>query len=347
MNSLAVDDPTRMWREIRQIPAALERLIEEGSVEIERAAERVRRLEPRFVTTIARGSSDHCASYLKYAIEIRAGLAVASLGPSVASIYGAKLRLADSLNLAISQSGGSPDIVESARQSRVGGALTIAITNDAGSALADVCDHVFDIAAGPERSVAATKTFVNSLVAGLLLVAHWLEDGGLLDAIHALPGQCAEATSIRWDGLLERMTDEDSLYVLGRGPTYAIANEVALKFKETCQIHAESYSAAEVMHGPVSIVGEDFPVLVLVGRDASRDAVAGAIERLAGNGADIHTTAENLAGTNELATVATGHPLTDPLPAIVSFYAFIEELARRRGMNPDKPPHLAKVTRTV
>ncbi|MEZ5812765.1 MAG: SIS domain-containing protein [Rhizobiaceae bacterium] len=347
MNDPTRDAPTQMWREIRQIPAALERLIEESSVEIERAAERLRQLEPSFVTTIARGSSDHCASYLKYAIEIHAGLAVASLGPSVASIYGAKLRLANSLGLAISQSGGSPDIVESARQGRLGGALTIAITNDTGSALANVCDYTFDIAAGPEKSVAATKTFVNSLAAGLLLLAHWLEDGELLDAMHALPGQCAEATSIRWDGLLERMADEDSLYVLGRGPTYSIANEVALKFKETCQIHAESYSAAEVMHGPVSIVGQGFPVLVLAGRDATREATAGAIERLVSSGADVHTTAEKLSGTHELATVATGHPLTDPLSTIVSFYAFIEELARRRGMNPDQPPHLAKVTKTV
>lgn len=338
---------TRMRSEIEEIPEALERLIAKGSAVIAEAATELRRIDPRLVTTIARGSSDHAAAYLKYAFEVYGGLPVASLGPSVSSIYGATLRLDRSISLAISQSGQSPDIIETARMSRAGGALAIALTNDIGSPLAHICDHCFDIAAGPERSVAATKTFVNSVVAGLLLLAHWKQDEGLIEALDRLPGHCRQAIDCRWDPLMERMQARNSLYVLGRGPSLAIANEMALKFKETCQIHAEAYSAAEVMHGPVSIVDKGFPLLVLAANDASRSAVAGAVEKLAASGPDIFATGAPLPGATPLASAATGHPATDPLLAIVSFYAFIEELARRRGKNPDVPPNLRKVTETV
>lgn len=339
--------PTQMRLEIEEIPVALERLTTSTSPQIKQTAERIRGIDPRLITTIARGSSDHAAAYLKYAFEVYAGIPVASLGPSVSSVYGAKLRLDNSISLAISQSGQSPDIIETARMSKAGGSLAIALTNDVGSPLASVCDHAFDIAAGPEKSVAATKTFVNSLATGLLLLAHWKQDEALLEAMRRLPEQCEQAIGYRWDSLITRMLEQDSLYVLGRGPSLAIANEVALKFKETCQVHAEAYSAAEVMHGPVSIVGKGFPVLVLAGRDASQTAVAGAVQKLALSGPDIFSTGEPIPGTTGLASVKTGHPVTDPLLAIVSFYAFIEELARRRGKNPDIPPNLRKVTETV
>ena len=336
--------PTQMRLEIEEIPVALERLTTSTSPQIRQTAERIRSIDPRLITTIARGSSDHAAAYLKYAFEVYAGIPVASL---VSSVYGAKLRLDNSISLAISQSGQSPDIIESARMSKAGGALAIALTNDIGSPLASACDHAFDIAAGPEKSVAATKTFVNSLATGLLLLAHWKQDKDLLEAMRRLPDQCEQAIGCRWDSLITRILEQDSLYVLGRGPSLAIANEVALKFKETCQIHAEAYSAAEVMHGPVSIVGKGFPVLVLAGRDASQTAVAGAVQKLALSGPDIFATGEPILGTTGLASVKSGHPVTDPLLAIVSFYAFIEELARRRGKNPDIPPNLRKVTETV
>ncbi|MGJ8572003.1 MAG: SIS domain-containing protein [Hoeflea sp.] len=340
-------DPTQMRLEIEEIPAALERLTAGAPHQMKHAAERIRRMDLCLVTTIARGSSDHAAAYLKYAFEVYAGIPVASLGPSVSSVYGTTLRLENSVSLAISQSGQSPDIVKTAQMSKTGGALAIALTNDVCSPLASACDHAFDIAAGPEKSVAATKTFVNSVATGLLLLAHWKQDEDLLDAMRRLPEQCERAIGCRWDSLMTRMLERDSLYVLGRGPSLAIAGEVALKFKETCQIHAEAYSAAEVMHGPVSIVGKGFPVLVLAGRDASQNAVAGAVQKLAISRPDIFATGEPIPGTTTLSSTKTGHPVTDPLLAIVSFYAFIEELARRRGKNPDIPPNLRKVTETV
>ena len=167
---------THMRREIAEIPEAVARLLDQSGTALAEAGANLRRSQPRFLTTVARGSSDHAAAFIKYAVELTAGVPVASVGPSIASIYGAKLKLAESACLAISQSGKSPDIVSMAEGAREGGALTIAITNTAESPLAAASDHCIDIAAGIEKSVAATKTFVNSAVAGLALIGHWTED---------------------------------------------------------------------------------------------------------------------------------------------------------------------------
>ena len=338
---------SRMREEVEEIPVAVQRLLDNSAGQIERAAADLERIDPQLFVTIARGSSDHGAAFLKYVYEIYAGIPVASLGPSVASIYGSTLKLDRVGGLAISQSGKSPDIVESARKSVLGGATTIALTNDDSSPLAETCTHTIDICAGPETSVAATKTFVNCIVSGLMLLAAWKKDQSLLAALQRLPEQCEQAVHCDWDNLNDRMVRENSLYVLGRGPGFAVACEMALKFKETCQIHAEAYSSAEVLHGPVSIVSSGFPVLALAARDASRSAVVAACGDLVGNGADVFAAGDKIIGTITLPTVATSHPVTDPLVQIVSFYAFIEKLARRRGRNPDQPPHLRKVTETV
>ncbi|WP_378952968.1 SIS domain-containing protein [Mesorhizobium sp. ANAO-SY3R2] len=336
-----------MRREIAEIPEAAARLLEGSAKELAETGLHLKRAAPRFVTTVARGSSDHAASFLKYAIELTAGLPVASIGPSISSIYGAKLKLADSACLAISQSGKSPDIVAMAEGARSGGALTIALTNTAGSPLAVASDHAIDILAGAEKSVAATKTFVNSAVAGLAVLGHWTGDDQLLDALKALPGHFAKAVDCDWMGIADSLTDGNSLFILGRGPSFAIANEAALKFKETCAMHAESYSAAEVMHGPLALVRPGFPVLALAARDASEPSIAEAADGLAERGAAIHITSALAKKAKMLPHVATGHPLTDPLMLIASFYGFVEAFARHRGLNPDSPPNLRKVTETI
>ncbi|MGE3307602.1 MAG: SIS domain-containing protein, partial [Rhizobiaceae bacterium] len=259
---------SQMQREISEIPAATARLLREAGAPLRAAGEALARTDPRVVVTIARGSSDHVSTYLKYAIELVAGVPVASVGPSVASIYGARLSLAGSAAIAVSQSGASPDIVSMSASAREGGALTIALTNTAGSALAEACDHAIDIAAGPERSVAATKSFVASTVAGLAILAHWRQDRALLAALEALPDHFAKALDCDWSPMNAALDDARSLFVLGRGPSFAIAHEVALKFKETSRLHAEAYSAAEVMHGPLALVEAGFPVLALAVPDA-------------------------------------------------------------------------------
>ena len=249
--------------------------------------------------------------------------------------------------ISVSQSGGSPDIVTATENCVRGGAITVALTNTIDSPLARVCHHTIDIQAGLEQSVAATKTFVTSIAAGLLLLAHWQDDDALQQALVNLPDLCAEAIGTDWSLLVDRLSKEESLFVLGRGPSMAIAEEAALKFKETCQIHAESYSSAEVMHGPVSIVGAGFPVLALAARDAAERSISEIAAKFAGEGADVFITSDLGASAIRLPFVSTGHPLTDPLLLIVSFYVFIEQLARRKGINPDSPPNLRKVTETV
>lgn len=336
-----------MRNEIEEIPFAIERLLNDQENNIPKAAAALRDLDPKFITTVARGSSDHAAAYLKYAIEICAKIPVASLGPSTSSIYGKTLKLQNSASIIISQSGASPDIVQMAQSAKAGGATTISITNNICSPLAQSCEHVLDMHAGLEKSVAATKTFVTSIVAGLLLLAHWTNDQELLRALKMLPKHTAKAINCSWQPLNHNIRDQNSLLVLGRGPSMAIANEVALKFKETCQIHAEAYSSAEVLHGPVSIVEDNYPILMLDGHDASHQSIISVARDLAGQRADVFITSEGVEGAVELPIYSTGHPMTSPLLLIVSFYAFIEQLSRDRGLNPDVPPKLRKVTKTI
>lgn len=338
---------SRMAAEVAEIPEALERLLSEGADSIKAAADAARALSPAFIATVARGSSDQAASYFKYAAELMLGLPVASIGPSIASIYGAELRLKNAVCVAVSQSGASPDIVEMSRSARNSGALTLAVTNDRNSALAQTCTATLDIHAGPELSVAATKTFVTSVAALLALIAEWKDDDALRAALRRLPEQLARAAEIDWADLRVALNGAGSLYTLGRGPASAISGEAALKFKEISQIHAESYSSAEVLHGPVSIVGKGFPVLALAARDAAETVVAEIADQIAAKGAQVFITSDKASTAQHLPFVATGHPMTDPLTLIVSFYATIERFAREAGIDPDQPRHLRKVTQTV
>ncbi len=338
---------THMAREVAEIPAAARRLLGEGRGAIEAAAADLRDVNPAFVSTVARGSSDHAATYLKYACELSLGLPVASIGPSVASIFGARLKLGGAACFSISQSGQSPDIVAMAQAASDAQACTLAITNQPDSPLARASRNTVPIMAGPELSVAATKTFVTSALAGLAVLAHWGRDDALIAAIDALPDQLEAAARLDWSPLRDALLARDSMYVLGRGPSYAMACEAALKFKETCGIHAEAYSSAEVLHGPVEIVGGDYPVLVLAARDAAEPAAMGVAEQLATRGAQVFATSDMAKAATRLPFVATSHPLTEPLALITGFYAFIEQLARARGRNPDTPANLRKVTETT
>lgn len=339
-------DKTFMRAEIEEIPAAVSRLLAQREA-IAEAGAALRAHAPSMVATIARGSSDHASAFLKYAVELSAGIPVASIGPSVMSIYGRPLRLSGAAAIAISQSGKSPDIVAMAEAARASGALTIAVTNTLDSPLARGADRAIGLAAGEEKSVAATKTFVNSVVAGLAVLAAWQQDDALANALAALPEGLEKAIACDWSALGDGLGDHRSLYVLGRGPSLAIAGEAALKFKETCGLHAEAYSAAEVLHGPARIVENGFPVLALAVGDAAEASVAESVDRLAGQGATAFATTGLAKSAVRLPSVATGHPLCDALALVASFYAFVEGHSRRLGFDPDRPPHLMKVTRTT
>ncbi|MFZ1480433.1 MAG: SIS domain-containing protein [Paracoccaceae bacterium] len=338
---------SHMAREVAEIPTAAAQFLKLSAGDVQAAAEAMRQADPSLLVTVARGSSDHAATYLKYVVELLAGVPVASVGPSVASIYRRPLRLGGAACIGISQSGQSPDIVEMMLAAGRGGALTVAVTNFADSPMAQASAFCLPLRAGAEQSVAATKTFVTSVLAGVCLIAHWQQNTALLNAIDRLPEAMEKALHLDWSPLSARLSRAQSAYVLGRGPAFSIAAEAALKLKETCGLHAEGYSAAEVLHGPSAIVQAQFPVLALAVEDAAQTHVVATAERLAAQGADVFVTGAAAAGATTLPAAPALHPLVDPLVTAVAFYAFVETLSRRRGYDPDTPPHLRKVTETL
>lgn len=343
---IASETTTHMEREVRQIPQAARHFLDIAAPVLTEAGHQLRDRDPGLIVTVARGSSDHAATYLKYAIELTAGIPVASVGPSIASIYNRPLRLDRAACIGISQSGQSPDIVTMMQAAQSGGALTIAITNHPESPLGLGSQITLPIATGVEQSVAATKTFVTSVLAGLALLAEWQQDGALRAAVAEAPAAFDAALSHDWTALADRLALSGSAYVLGRGPGVAIAQEMALKFKETCGLHAEAYSAAEVLHGPAAIAHHGFPVLALAVEDAAQSHVIATAERLAAQQADVFITGVVAKGAALLPASSGLHPLVAPLVNIVSFYLMVEALSRRRGFDPDTPPHLRKVTQT-
>jgi glutamine---fructose-6-phosphate transaminase (isomerizing) len=305
-------------------------------------------LNPPLVATIARGSSDCCALYLKYLVEILSGVPCASIGPSIATLYRAPLRLQSAVSVAISQSGRSPDIVEMQRAARRAGALAVALVNDVVSPLAEDAEALLPLCAGTERSVAATKSMIAGLVAGASLVAAWRDDRQLADAIAGLPDILRGQTAPPPAAMLESMANARSAFVLGRGATLAIAAEAALKLKETCAIHAEAYSAAEVLHGPAELVRPGFPVIAFVPSDEARDGMLVTLAQLADAGAKvIAIEAGGEDGADRLAAAKIETTLLEPIVMIHRFYRLAEALSLRLGRDPDHPRNLSKVTETV
>jgi glucosamine--fructose-6-phosphate aminotransferase (isomerizing) len=302
---------------------------------------------PRFIVTCARGSSDHAAAYAKYVFETRLGVVTASASPSVASIYDAPLQLDGALFLAISQSGKSPDLLLSVQAAKAAGAQVVALVNDTGSPLAQAADTVVPLHAGPERSVAATKSYLATLAAVLQLVAHWSDDATLHAVIARLPDDLRRGWSGDWGPLADGLREVRNLFVVGRGYGFGAALEAALKLKETCGLHAEAFSAAEVKHGPMALVGTGFPVLFFAQDDGSMDNTLAVADEFRARGARVFVAAPGAQCADALPLPADLAPIVTPLLAVQSFYRAANALALARGYDPDVPPHLNKVTETV
>lgn len=339
--------PSAMADETHETPAAVARLLAHEGAAIGALGRRLAALAPPVVVTCARGSSDHAAAYLKYLLEIATGIPVASIGPSVASVYGARLRLAGGVLVSISQSGRSPDLVALQAAARAAGALTVAIVNATDGPLAQDAETVIPLHAGPERSVAATKSFVCSTVAAAALVAAWTADNALAAAVAGLPASLDWALHCDWSAAREAVDQANSLYVLGRGPGFPIALEAALKCKEVAAIHAEAFSIAEVMHGPLRLVHDRFPVLAWLPDDAAAAANRIGLARIVAAGGSLFTASPIATPGVALPAAATGHGFTDPIAMALSFYGFIEQVSRARGLDPDRPANLRKVTETL
>ena len=243
-----------MESDLQEAAAAVERQTNILAAPLAALIRELHRHPPRVVVTCARGSSAHAATFAKHLIEFRLGIPVAAAAPNIATVYRRALSLKGQLFLAISQSGRSDDLIETAAMARAAGAITAAVVNDPKSPLAEVSRIVLPLGAETERSVAATKSFVASLAALLQLTALWIDDPAMRSAHARLPNRLAQAGQLDWGEALAALTDADSLITIGRGPTLAIAREAALKLKETCELHAEAFSAAEFRHGPIALV---------------------------------------------------------------------------------------------
>jgi glucosamine--fructose-6-phosphate aminotransferase (isomerizing) len=296
--------------------------------------------------TCSRGSSANAAVFGKYLIERHLGIPVGAIAPSIATLYRKALRLDGELFLALSQSGRSDDLVESASMAKAAGALTAAIVNDPGSPLAAACDVVLPIDAGRETGIAATKTFVATLAALLRLVAAWTQDGALGAAIERLPERLGAASELDWSEGVSSLARVTSLVTIGRGPTLAIAREAALKLKEGCDLHAEAFSGAEFLHGPIALVSARYPIMIFTPTDVAAAGLNELAANLIGKGAIVLRAGAGGNASIGLPTLPADHPDADALCLIQSFYGFLVQLADRRGTDLRAPRHLQKVTRT-
>lgn len=309
--------------------------------------ERLRRLSPTIALLSGRGSSDNAGVYARYLIETGVGTPTSPAALSASSVYAIQPRLQGAVCIAISQSGQSPDLVASVAAARAGGAFVIALVNAEGSRLAEVADVVIPLQAGVETSVAATKSFIASLTALAQLIGHWSADADLLAALDALPERLDEAFRRDWTPALDTLIQAQNLYVVGRGPGYAVAREAALKLKETCGLHAEAFSAAEVRHGPMALVKAGFPVLMLAQTDETRADMAALASTFAGRGAKVMLAGARGGEPVISLPAAEAHPAMQPILLIQSFYRLTALASVARGYDPDHPPFLNKVTETV
>ena len=337
---------SRMEQEIGEAPQAVAQQQSVLRRPLKELGQRLARMDPRVIVTCARGSSAHAATFGKHLIERYLGIPVAAAAPNIATVYGRQLRLENQVFLAISQSGMSDDIVEAARAAKSSGALTVCIVNAVASPLAAACDIVLPMAAGPEVSVAATKSFIASLAALMRLTARWTKDGEMEAAVARLPERLAAAAQLDWSGALGVLAGASSLITIGRGPTLAIAREAALKLKENCNLHAEAFSGAEFVHGPVALVERDYPILMFMPADVAAPGMQQLAVTLRGKSAAVFATGTGDAAAARLPTPAADHPDADAVCLIQTFYGMAYRLALRLGADVDRPRHLQKVTRT-
>jgi glucosamine--fructose-6-phosphate aminotransferase (isomerizing) len=335
-----------MRDEAAEAPAVVARQLHENASLMAYIGARLRERPPRAVVTCARGSSDHAATYAKYIFESRARVLTASAALSISSVYQIDLDLRDCLFIAISQSGESPDLLACAAAAKRGGATVIVFCNVIDAPLCHEADFAIPLWAGKEQSVAATKSFVASLTALAHLAAEWTADKEFLASLNALPAALTAAWGLDWPQALPVLSSADHLYVIGRGLGLGTAQEAALKAKETCSLHAEAYSGAEVRHGPVALLNGGFPALILAQDDATRHGLETLGAELAARNVEVLMAGGRAAGVTELPTVTCQSALA-PILLAGSVYRMLAQLAVARGQDPDRPPHLRKVTGTL
>lgn len=329
---------TIMEQEAKQAPSVIDGQLKANQTLVAAIGERLRTLDPKMVMIIGRGSSDHAGVFGKYLIEVEAGIPTFAAAPSVSSVYGKQLQLAHALVIVISQSGRSPDIIAQAQMAKKAGAYCLALVNDETSPLAEIVDDVVPLKAGAEVSVAATKSYLATLSALLQLTAHWTQNQSLIRALDTLPSALNSIIEKPEQLTAQALTGVKNMVVLGRGLGFAVSKEMALKLKEVSSIHAEAFSSAEFLHGPVTLVEQGLAILDSHVNDETAQAHAEQVDEVKSRGADVIAMSQL---DDDI------HPRLAPLVVLQRFYLDVAAVAVARGFNPDEPKGLKKVTQTL
>ena len=352
---------SRMLEEIRRQPAALERTLTAELGCVQRFQQKLKGRWPRLILLAARGTSDNAAQFGRYLLEITTRIPVSLAAPSIFTLYEAGVDLRDALVVAISQSGESTDTNLVLEQARRQGAITVGITNERRSTLAGLAEFPFLVRAGKEKSVAATKTYTGQLMV-LYMLARALGAGIRLDDLRRIPEWANAALEIEPQiaALAERYRSMDHAVVVGRGLNYANAFEFSLKLKETCYVVAEGFSTADFLHGPIAMIERAFPVFAFAPPGVtwpSMREILGRLQRLKAETL-ILTDRSNRDACSQCgpticlpAKLATRRAwpteLYTPIPYIIPAQLFAAHLASQKGLDPDRPRTLTKVTRTL
>ncbi|MGZ3428988.1 MAG: SIS domain-containing protein [Polyangia bacterium] len=339
MSSLMLQEAMAAAQAVATQPARIDRMLRELTRELITHP-------PKLALTVARGSSDHAASFFAYLVMRRLGLPVVSLPMSLITLHKAPLAVAGQMAVALSQSGRSYDLVDTMAALKAADATTVGFINHTDSPLAKHCKWVVPLCAGVEESVAATKSYIAALSVIARLVAHWRDDAQLLEALARLPDRLDEAARVPVSVALDTLLWADSAMVVGRGLGFAVALEAALKLKETCAIQAEAFSGAEIRHGPLALVEHGYPLIIFALRGAEQSGLVDLARDLRERGARVILAAPSGVASRDLTLEVGDDPTLDPILAIQTFYVLAARLAKARGINPDEPPHLSKVTLT-
>lgn len=339
---------SQLLAEIHEQPAVVARLLQAEAEPAQRVAERLRSKRITHILIAARGTSDNAARYAQYVFGARNGLPVGLTTPSLFGVYGQPPRLEDALVIGISQSGQSPDIVGVIAEARRQQVPTLALTNDPDSPLAQTAEHHLFLHAGAERSVAATKTYTAQLTALALLSAAWSDEGRAETA--SLPEAMAQTlrSAAQAETAARRLatTHSPRCVVLGRGFNFSTAFETALKIKELAYVAAEPYSSADFQHGPIAMIEPGFPAVVVAVGATVRGEMTALVGQLSGLGATVAVLNDQPASPDDIPIAAGLAEHLTPVAAVIGGQLLAYHLTLARGIDPDRPRTIQKVTRT-
>lgn len=342
---------TKMYEEILEQPRVLAGIREKNKGTLEKLLEEIKKADIRQVVIAARGTSDHCAIYAKYLIEMLLKLPVSLSAPSVNTLYGSQIVYRDALVIGISQSGMAEDVLSVLKDANKSGMITVAVTNNAQSPMAAEARFNLDCAAGLEKSVAATKTFTAQMYCLATLIAMWSGNKELAEALEVLPQgiekEVAKAPEVM--ALAKEYTFMQSCIVLGRGLQYPIALEASLKMMETTYTNARGFAVSDFQHGPLALISDNLPVFIYCASDEAKADVLSAAKRYAELGAYILMVTddpENAQDADKCLLVEKSSKYTAPFHMVVTAQMFACGLAEAKRCSPDAPRHIQKVTIT-